>query len=129
MNALWQKARLGLEIAAGYVRVRLLLRRRDVRGALAELRDAPARPEPVTHRGAIRLAHAVQRTLRVLPGDTRCLTQSLVLVSVLARRGLDSTVVIAVAPGEDFDAHAWVEHRGKALLPMSGPRFGRLVEL
>ena len=35
-----------------------------------------------------RLGHAVARTLRVLPADSRCLMQSLVLTRLLARRGI-----------------------------------------
>ena len=61
-----------------------------------------AAPAPSTGRrsylAAVRLGRAVTRTLPLLPSDSRCLMRSLVLTSVLARRGLPSTVVIASGP-------------------------------
>jgi hypothetical protein len=65
-----------------------------------------------------------------LPGDTRCLKQSLVLSALLARRGVASHVVIAVwGREEDFGAHAWVEAEGHDLLPPGPFEDTRLVEL
>jgi hypothetical protein len=76
-----------------------------------------------------RLGQAVARTMRYLPGDTRCLTQSLVLIRMLARRGLGGTLVIGVTPDGGFSAHAWVELSGVALLPPREDVFSRLAEL
>ena len=43
----------------------------------------------------------------------RCLTRSLVLHGILARRGISSTVVLGAAiEAGRFRAHAWVEHDG-----------------
>ncbi len=55
-----------------------------------------------------------RKTLRPLPFDSRCLARSLVLVSVLSRRGIDSVLVIGVAVEPKFTAHAWVESGGMA---------------
>jgi hypothetical protein len=116
------KARLGLEILAAYVRVRWLLRRRSLPIALRTLRAGV--PGTTTGRDAhvagLRLGRAVSRTLTALPTDSRCLTQALVLTSVLARRGIASSVVIGVHQDGTFRAHAWVEHDGRALLPTGG---------
>jgi hypothetical protein len=127
------KFALAAEIIAAYARVRLTLRRTDIRRTLAALRasrGAAARPEEPALAGR-RLGHAVVRTLRVLPTDSRCLMRSLVLVRLLARRGIDAKLVLAVAPGEPRDgfAHAWVEYHGRPLLDPGGPQYGRLAEL
>jgi hypothetical protein len=118
------------EIVATYARVRWALRRRDVRAVLGELRSPSAdaqSDDPVAD--GRRLGRAVQRTLAVLPTDSRCLMQSLVLTRLLARRGIDTRLVIAVRPGERFAAHAWVEHGEAALLPAGAPAFEELVTL
>ena len=75
------------------------------------------------------LGRAVWRLLSVLPADVKCLSQALVLDSMLSRRRIDSLVVIGVDGGERFAAHAWVEHRGRPVLPDGGDRYERLVEL
>ena len=62
-----------------------------------------------------RLGHAAQRTLRFVPFDSRCLAQSLVLLTILSRRGISSSVVIGVEVAP-FAAHAWVESGGRPLL-------------
>lgn len=131
----WAKAKLAIEIVLAYLRVRRLLRRHTMTDALAGLREGvreagrPAAQTAPEHVTARRLGRAASRTLRHLPGDTRCLTQSLVLTKLLARRRIGSTLVIAVAPGEDFMAHAWLEHGGEPLLPVGSTHFGRLIEL
>lgn len=121
-----RKAALAAEIVVAYVRVRRLARRDGLPATLAALRAAApggdAEPDE-------RLARAVRRTLRILPGDSRCLMQSLVLTALLARRGRPARLVIAVSTDGDFAAHAWVERDGVALLPTNGTRFGRLAEL
>jgi transglutaminase superfamily protein len=121
---------LACEILATYVRVRWALRRRDLRAVLRELRS-PAPAAGADRHAAIgrRLGRAVRRTLALLPTDSRCLMQSLVLTSVLARRGIETQLVIAVRPGERFAAHAWVQHGDEALLPAGAPSFEELVTL
>jgi hypothetical protein len=63
-----------------------------------------------------------------MPFDSRCLIRSLVLVRILARRRIASSLVLGVSTTPAFEAHAWVEHAGVALLPTSA-RFQRLSEM
>jgi transglutaminase superfamily protein len=126
------KLRLAAEILSAYVRARRSLRRSGLAPTVAALRTQHADP-PVSveaqRRLALRLAHAVGRTLSPLPGDTRCLMRSLVLSSLLSRRGLQSTFVIGARAEPDFAAHAWVEMAGRPVLPDGGEAYGRLLEL
>ena len=128
-----ERIRLGAEILALYVRVRWLLRRAGLEETLRILR-APGVPQsglsPVDEaRLGLRLGGAVMRVVDRLPVDSRCLTHALVLVSLLHRRGVAAAVVIGVRPGEDFGAHAWVEHGGHALLQRRQNDFSPLVRL
>jgi hypothetical protein len=122
------KGRLALEILGAYVDVRRSLRRADFQSVVESIRNANGATgtEAVDPR---RLGRAVTRTLRLLPTDSRCLMQSLVLTELLARRGIRSTLVIGVASGPEFAAHAWVESSGRPLLPSREPLYQRLVEL
>lgn len=129
-----EKLSLVLEIVATYARVRLLLVQVELRDVLARLRADRSPTSAYADRlaekaAAIRLGRAIARTLRFVPGDSRCLVRSLVLTSLLARRGVDVTFVIGVAPGPDFRAHAWVESDGLPLLPSLDDVHERLVEL
>jgi hypothetical protein len=127
-----EKARLGSEILRAYSRARWLLWRTDLPTTLAALRAGAAErvTDPVeAGRTGVRLGEAVGKTLRHLPFDSRCLMRSLVLTSLLARRGIECSFVIAVRSDSDFVAHAWVERRGVPLLEPAGPPFSRIVEL
>jgi hypothetical protein len=125
-----ERLRLGAEIAVTYLRVRaLLLRGNDMRKAVAAIR-AGARPPAGDHeRFAGRLGAIVDGYLRRLPGDTRCLTRSLVLLAMLGRRGIVGRLVIGVRAAPRFGAHAWVELDGRPLLQPIEPTGQRLVEL
>jgi hypothetical protein len=128
--SLGRRVALGAEAVATYVRVRALLRRHDVRETVARLRgEARSSGAPGDHAAALRLARAAALVLRPLPGDTRCLTLSLVVCAMLARRGAGATVVIGVRPGSPFGAHAWPELGGRALLPAREGSYERLVDL
>lgn len=123
------KARLALEVTLLYARVRYLLPRRplpDVIAGLRSLRSAGALEHPAA---PFRLAWAVERVLGRLPGDTRCLVRSLVVVGLLERRSVSTTLVIGVQPGDRLKAHAWVEAEGRPLLHDGGGRYERLTEL
>ncbi len=128
------RLRLSAEIIATFVSVRRAGRAPDVRVVLRDLRDArlagstqPAAQQDAT---AARLARATQRVLCLVPADTRCLNQSLVLCALLARRGISGRLVIGVRnPDATFDAHAWVELDGRPLLPPGVEGHVRLVEL
>jgi hypothetical protein len=129
-----EKAALIAEITGSYVRVRWWLRRMTVEQAAAAARADPlgpvADPPPLDAlRLAYRIGRLVERGLDRLPGDTRCLTRSLVLLRLLARRGIPATMVIGVRAAPAFGAHAWVEAGGYALLSPIEYESGRLLEI
>jgi Transglutaminase-like superfamily len=127
-----QRAQLAGEILAAYARAHRELRRSPIAEVVAELRSqAPAElaPGPHTFEDALRLGRAVARTLRLLPGDTRCLVRSLVLTRLLARRGIPAKLVIGARTDPEFLAHAWVEYAGDPVLDPGDGSFGRLVDL
>jgi transglutaminase superfamily protein len=135
-----RRVALASEILAVYCRVRLRLLRDRFPIALAAMRDAGSRrrlacdagqpsDSAINYLRAARVARAVQRTLRLVPADSRCLMQSLVLTSLLARRGIETKLVIAVKPDGEFEAHAWVEHGGRPLLPDSQDVYQVLAKL
>lgn len=117
-----QRLALGTEIVRTYLAVRRLSSRRKLPEVVITLRGAPMTsglPLPDPHVDGIRLGRAVMRALVLTPGGTKCLMRSLVLLRLLARRGItDAELIIAVQPGPAvLDAHAWVELDDRALLP------------
>lgn len=128
-----RKLALVAEIAVAYLRARVLLRTRGTATALSTIRERyGTRNSGFTAAGELamgyRLAWVVVRVLRALP-DSRCLIRSIVLVEMLARRGVTSSLVIGVSPGPDFGAHAWVELDSAPLLPPDEWRYARMTEL
>lgn len=126
-----ERAALAAEVLVTYCVVRWSLRRRDLPTVVAALRAPRRRRAP---RGALeaderRLAGAAVRVLERLPGDSRCLTRSLVVLALLARRGRDARLVLAARPTPSFAAHAWIERNGRPLLPTRGFDDARLAEL
>lgn len=86
---LHQKLALAIEIVATYVQVRARLRNAPLPTTVASLRGcSPLNGSAEALEEAVRLGHAVRRTLRLLPTGGDCLTQSLVLTKLLARRGI-----------------------------------------
>jgi len=104
--------------------------------------DETGEPDAKARREAWECAHAISRAARWVPRAS-CLTQALALQRLLARRGLESSLFLgvdrAVTPSEaprprakGFEAHAWVEWRGRVLiggdisrwtpLPLGAPR-------
>jgi hypothetical protein len=131
-----EKLMLVGEILGVYAATRWRMPRGDIREvALASrtlLQRTPQVPPPSCQNSwdvAYHLGRAVFRTLRVLPTDSRCLVQSLVLSRMLSARGIPSTLVIGAHSRPDFTAHAWVEHEGRPVLPPRGYQDSRLVEL
>lgn len=115
------RVRLLAEIFRVYAGVRYrLLRRRPLPQILDELRSSAVSRSPVTLE-PVRLGTIVQRVLGPLPFDTRCLSQSLVLLTLLARRGFASVLVLGADPSGTFGAHAWIERDGEPLLPAWSP--------
>ena len=112
------------EIVVAYVPLLRALRTNDLRRMVADARTLnghralPSIVDP--HDQAVRLGWIVNTVLGVFPTDGRCLMQSLVLTRLLAARSIDSTLVVGVHVEAGFNAHAWVEHDGEAVLPV-GP--------
>jgi hypothetical protein len=132
--SLGRKIALGVEILSAYARVRRLLRRGGVPGAVESLRTVPpSESRPRTTRESelvgLRLGQAVVRVLGLLPSDSRCLMSSLVLTRLLATRGIPSALVIGVASEPPFAAHAWVETGDVPLLPPHEPDYAQLVRM
>lgn len=129
-----QKTSLSLEVLRTYLRVRWLLARRGLPEAVRILRGGLAShrvggSEQQRRASAARYGRTVVRILRLLPTDGRCLMRSLVLATLLARRGIFSTVVIGVRPDPSFAAHAWIEVDGQPVLATDEDAFQRLTEL
>jgi hypothetical protein len=129
--AIAEKLTLSIEILAAYARARRALRGQSLPTAAAVLRGGGTTlgeaPED-SYIAGLRMGAAVTRVLGALPRDPRCLTTSLVLSALLARRGIPATVVIGVRL-DPFAAHAWVEHSGRPLLPPATAPFERLLEV
>lgn len=130
-----ERARLAAEILATYFQVRRLMRSAPIVSVVAILRSGgPAASATMTASEstlghARRLGAAVARALAFVPGDTRCLIRSLVLIRLMSRRDLSSKLVIGARAAPDFLAHAWVEHLGNPVLSPGDASFSRLVEL
>lgn len=127
---------LGGEILAAYAFTRTSLSNRELRAVVGPMRSRSAHSADGDGRigaqapfVAARLGRAVSRTLRVLPTDSSCLMQALVLSRLLAARGIPSTLVIGARSNPSFAAHAWVEHAGVAVLPSGGFEHARLVQI
>lgn len=129
-----ERARLVHEIVAAYLQARRELRRAPIESVVAALRaETASKPPPTDGPNALaearRLGWTVARTLKLMPGDTRCLARSLVLTRLLARRGIPAKLVIGAQADPEFFAHAWVECDGEPVLSPGDGSFGRLVEL
>lgn len=130
----FERVCLAAEIVAAYIRARRALRRASVTTVVAELRASGVhvRTTALTEdrsSEARRLGRAVTRALAMIPGDTRCLMQALVLVRILQRRGISTTLVIGVRTTPGFIAHAWVEYGGQPVLAAGDGLFDKLAEL
>lgn len=121
-----ERLRLILEVCTLRLLVARMLRSgSDVRAAIGVLRRRVAEPQRMAADGAVaplidRLAWSSRTVLDRLPGDHPCLAQSLVLMCLLARRGVASRVVIGVRkdlPDGPLTAHAWVTVEGRAVSP------------
>lgn len=125
------KITLVCEILGEYVPSWQILRTPSVIDMVSAARDVrvtkSSGPPNLEHLTALRLGRAVGRTLKLLPSDSRCLIQSLVLTRLLARRSIPNVLVIGVRQAPEFQAHAWVEHEGRPILPAGS--YQRLTEL
>jgi hypothetical protein len=125
-----ERLALVTEVLITYVVVRRQVRRHDLPRAVAALREE-RRPSSVAlvAREPRALAVAAERVVARIPGDSRCLMRSLVVLAMLARRGVDARLILAARPTPEFAAHAWVERDGDPLLPTRGFGDARLTEL
>ena len=124
------KLALTAEILVAYASASRAVTRRSLPDATAAIAGSadPARGFEHPYGTGLRLGAAVTRVLGALPRDPRCLRKSLVLIALLARRGIPATLVIGVRH-DPFAAHAWVEHEGRPLLPPAAEPFERLLEV
>ena len=122
IGAMARKARAALDVTVA-VRAVARSRRRVARrpvGLLVGKTDQPFADLPsrglsvVDQRCADRWGVAVDRALRLMPGDSACLVRSGALHELVVGRGLPRAMVrIGVRRGPDgFEAHAWVEQDG-----------------
>lgn len=115
-----EKAQLASEIIASCILVRRRLRKLEFPQAVTSIRGGATPWETNSSEAellGVRLGIVIERVFQIIPGDTRCLTRSLVLLRMLSRRGIEASVVLGVRPSPEFGAHAWVEHAGQPLLP------------
>ena len=116
------RVRLAVEIWTTYVQVRWLVLRHPIDQVVEQLRGGAAADRPAAEAQGVarRLERPVVRSLGILPWDSRCLMRSLVMLRMMARRGVACDLVLGARTQEAFKAHAWVEHQGHALLPTLG---------
>jgi hypothetical protein len=125
-----ERLALVAEVMVTYVVVRWEVRKRELPAAVAALRTGRRLPRlPVVAREPRALAASAERVVARIPGDSRCLMRSLVVLAMLARRGVDARLILAARPAPEFAAHAWVEREGDPLLPTRGFGDARLAEL
>ena len=96
--------------------------------AVADPTDRIMQGPSVDIAAGFRLASITARALQRVPTDTRCLIQSLVLVRLLANRGVHGHLVLAVRRHEAA-AHAWVEVAGEAVSPVAPDGFVQVSTL
>lgn len=124
-----RRARLAAEVLGAYARVRRSVRRGPITDVVADLQGGGTTERPDDLALAEHLAWATARTLALLPTNTRCLMQALVLTRVMARRGLRTTFVLSASSGARFEAHAWLEHAGVAILQPAGADHQHLLRV
>jgi hypothetical protein len=114
------RIRVGLEVITNYPAMWRAVRTNDLAHMVATARTTSHRvvTPPEQHAEmAERVGGIVQSAMKVLPTDKRCLVTSLLTLRVLANRSIPGRLVIGVHGGEEFKAHAWVEHESRAVLP------------
>jgi hypothetical protein len=141
-HRLFPRVALGLEVGATALRCRWELRRGGIRRAISFARrgevaprghgarpnDSPDEAQVANDIAAGRRLSAINASvLGHLPGDSRCLIRSLVLLRLLCARGVAAKLVLAVRR-ESEEAHAWVEVAGIAVSAPAGTEFVRMSE-
>jgi len=93
----------------------ILLRIRSLPKLHAGLRQVLKRVgrQCVPHEEVVQIAEAVNMAAAHSPFPRTCLTRSLVLLKLLAQRGVEAELRVGVRLlSGKLDAHAWVEHEG-----------------
>jgi hypothetical protein len=113
------KALLIVQIWIAFARIRIGLRRRGLPGLVRHLgKRGDSVPREIDAR---RLGRIVFRVLNIGPVRTRCLSNALVLYTLLHERGLKAELVIGLpSTPTTKDAHAWVELNGADMGPPPG---------
>jgi Transglutaminase-like superfamily len=85
---------------------------------------------PASARALAAAEHSVAMAGALYPGRALCLEQSLVLYDLLRQRGVAVRYCQGAQP-HPFEAHAWVEYRGKPIndIPEHVKRFARFPSL
>lgn len=73
-------------------------------------------PELSQSRAPSRLGRDIEAIARRLPWHPRCLVQAVAAQRLLRRRGLPAVVHLAVTPGSQLEAHAWVSSQGRPVV-------------
>jgi len=64
-----------------------------------------------------RMGYCVELASRLHPIRPTCLKKALVLLALLARRGVKAQVIVGTAKSNGkLNAHAWIEHEGRLIL-------------
>lgn len=102
-----------LSCIVGLAVARILLKRIGLRATLSllaqTLKNHPRRHVEQPTLGLF--ARKLRSAASMCPLRTACLEQSICLLWMMRRQGIDATLRIGVAPFP-FSAHAWIEHRG-----------------
>ena len=95
-----------------------LLPFRTMSRLLSRAAEATARLRPADHTSPERVGWAVEAASRHTPGLKTCLPQALAAQVLLTQHRHPALLHIGVARGErgQFQAHAWVESRGKVVI-------------
>jgi hypothetical protein len=120
--------RTSLEVAASLFWARLTLRK----CALEEIRrrwgegsvSVDQFVQPGARDQAAQLGRSTMWVARRLPFHCNCLVQSVALISMLRRRGIDADLKVGVCQDQKGEhgiaAHAWVEFDGNVILDSGG---------
>lgn len=120
----WQEWRLLLEAGSLALLIEMALRLQPFNRLLARLNAIGVGARKTWPRAACECA--VDRAYRLLPLRRTCLKESLTLLPMLRRRGLDARLCLGVRrEGDRLAAHAWIAQGGLSL-EWDAESYGRL---
>jgi Transglutaminase-like superfamily len=95
-----------------------LLPFQTLRRLLARFALGPTRVPDTEQFSKSRVVWAVETASRHMPSASTCLTQALVVQTLLARRGYPAVVYIGVVreDRDELQAHAWVKSEGEVVI-------------